>query len=237
MILFLFPSFWLAAALLFLNGCASGTHTLASDDKSIANPQTAESGSTIFASYTRETSGLKRLELLWQQRMQEGLIADYPIGPGDVLEISVPAMEELSNRTGRVSGKGTLSLPFVGVIQVSGLTEKGLREEIRHRLQKNYMYDPQVNLFVREYRSRQVAVIGAVEKPGLYSLASGANTLLDMISQAGGMTERASPRINFIPAVPVDDEKAKEIVSALSVRLVSKDPLCIYPEESRSHCD
>jgi polysaccharide export outer membrane protein len=69
----------------------------------------------------------------------------------------------------RVSREGTISLPFIGIMQTGGLTEKTLKEAIRSRLERDYMYNPQVNLFVREYRSRQVAVVGAVEKPGLYS--------------------------------------------------------------------
>ena len=195
--IFFIPSFWLVAGLLFLNACA---YTLPSNEKSVANTQRTNSASTASDSNTRETSDLERLAHLWQSRTRKGSIADYPIGPGDVLEISVPAMEEVTNRTVRVTGEGTISLPFIGVVHASRLTEKGLREEIRRRLQENYMYDPQVNLFVREYRSRQVAVLGAVRNPGLYSLASADDTLLDMISQAGGMTLEAAPRINFIPA-------------------------------------
>src|SRR5262245_10484155 len=77
------------------------------------------------------------------------------------------------------------------------------------------MYDPQVNLFVREYRSRQVAVTGAVEKPGLYSLASGADTISDMLSLAGGMKMEAAPRLQLIPAEPVKGDEAREFMAAL----------------------
>src|SRR5207247_4810850 len=131
----------------------------------------------------------------------------------------------------RISGEGTIALPFIGVVQASGLTEEGLRAEIHQRL-KDYMYDPQVNLFVREYRSRQVAVVGAVEKPGLYSLASGADTLLDMISLAGGLKEEAAPRIHFIPAEPVEKGRAKELASALPAQLISKDPPPLLLQEA-----
>jgi polysaccharide export outer membrane protein len=103
------------------------------------------------------------------------------------------------------------------------LSEAELREEIRRRLE-DYMYRPQLNLFVREYRSRQVAVLGAVAKPGLYNLASGADTILDMIGLAGGMKEEAAPRILFIPAEPAENEKARELISTLPVQLVSRDP-------------
>jgi polysaccharide biosynthesis/export protein len=63
-----------------------------------------------------------------------------------------------------------------------------------------YMRDPDVDVSVKEYHSRQVAVVGMVQKPGLYTLTSRSDTILDMISKAGGMTEKASSRIIFVPA-------------------------------------
>jgi len=132
-------------------------------------------------------------------------------------------MDELNNYAARVSGEGTITLPLIGVVPVTGLTEQQTREEIRRRLQERYVYDPQVSLFVSEYRSRQVAVIGAVNKPGLYNLASEANTLLDMISQAGGMTDTAASRILFIPAEPGEERQAKELAAVLPAALSNRD--------------
>lgn len=172
---------------------------------------------------SQEKTDLERLADLWQKRARESSHADYPMGPGDILEISVPAIEELRDRVVRISGEGTIALPFIGVVGAAGLSEAELREEIRRRLEA-YMHRPQVNLFVREYRSRQVAVLGAVAKPGLYNLASGADTILDMIGLAGGMKEEAAPRIFFIPAGPAEHEKARELISSLPVQLVSRDP-------------
>jgi protein involved in polysaccharide export with SLBB domain len=79
------------------------------------------------------------------------------------------------------------------------MTEQSLTDNLRQRLSK-YMYDPPVSLFVKQYGSRQVAVVGAVEKPGLYTLASGSDTLMEMISKAGGMTGSAASKIIFVPA-------------------------------------
>lgn len=222
MISFFLSSFWLAAGLLFLNACAPLAPTLASPEGSVGDMREVHSSSASFSSYAHNATDSERLLQLWQRRAQKGFIDDYPIGSGDVLEISVSGMEEISTRTVRVSSEGTISLPFVGVLQASGLTEKELREEIGRRLEKNYMYNPQVNLFVREYRSRQVAVLGAVGKPGLYSLVGSGDTLLDVISQAGGMTDNAASKILFIPAEPAEKEKAKEIVSSLPPQLVSE---------------
>lgn len=167
----------------------------------------------------QELTDVDKLTLLWQKRMQQKADSKYPIGPGDVLEISVAGLEEITQRAVRVTGEGMISLPFVGGVRAGGLTEEEIKEEIRRRLEE-YMYDPQVNLFVQEYRSRQVAVIGAVKKPGLYMLASGADTLLDVLTLAGGLLGDASPRIILMPAEPAEGGKAQESVSALPAQLV-----------------
>jgi protein involved in polysaccharide export with SLBB domain len=81
-----------------------------------------------------------------------------------------------------VSGEGTVVLPFMGVVRAAGMTDKELRAEFRHWL-GTYMHHLQGSLFVKEYRSRQVAVTGVAAKPGLYTLASGSDTILDMPSR------------------------------------------------------
>ena len=167
---------------------------------------------------------LHRLAQLWERRRRENFASDYPLGPGDVVEVNVSGVEEFKNLTERITGEGVLVLPFVGRIEAKGLTDKELRAEIRRRLEKNFVRDPQVSLFVKEFRSRQVAVIGAVQKPGLYNLASPADTVLSMISQAGGLTATAAERILFIPAEPAEPDKAKELISAMPVRMLSQNP-------------
>jgi polysaccharide export outer membrane protein len=170
------------------------------------------------------SNDVQRLAALWAERQQRSSANDYPIGPGDVIELNVPGMEEIKNLSERVNGDGSISLPFVGVINVSGMTEKALREEIYRRLEEKYMRNPQINLFVKEFRSRQVAVIGAVQKPGLYNLASYSDTLLNMISQAGGMKSEAAERILFVPAEPVDSAQAKKVIEAMPSQIVRQDP-------------
>jgi polysaccharide export outer membrane protein len=131
-------------------------------------------------------------------------------------------MKELAQITVRVSAEGEISLPFIGVVKVNGLTEKKLSEELLRRLGENYMHNPQVNLYVREYRSRRVAILGAVANPGLYSLTKGTETLLDVISLAGGMTKEAAARIHLIPFEPVENGKPKENISDALAEFVSK---------------
>lgn len=180
-------------------------------------------GSTMPVLETRQSDDVERLAALWRERKEQALTDDYPIGPGDVLQINVAGMEEIKDVSQRVTGEGTISLPFAGVIHASGMTDKMLTAEIRRRLETNYMRNPQISLFVKEFRSRQVAVIGAVQRPGLYNLASSADTVMGMISQAGGMTNQAAERILFIPADPLDPKKAKEVIDSLPPQLVRYD--------------
>ena len=112
-----------------------------------------------------------RLDALYRSRTRGEAVADYPIGPGDIVQISVPPIDELRERTVRVEADGSISLPMLGTLQAGGLTEKQLRAEINERLKK-YMYKPEVDVFVKEYRSRQVAVIGMVNNPGLITLTA-----------------------------------------------------------------
>jgi polysaccharide biosynthesis/export protein len=183
---------------LILTGCASSAQrTMPADPDS--GTAAATKALTPAMADGHDSGDLGRLSRLWQERRVDGSGEDYPIGPGDVLGINVPDMEELKNTTVRVSGDGELVLPTVGTLRVDGMAEKELEVEIRRRLEK-YLVDPQFSLFVEKYRSRQVAVVGAVAKPGLYDLTSTKDTVLDVLSQAGGRTKDAAQRILLLPS-------------------------------------
>jgi polysaccharide export outer membrane protein len=115
------------------------------------------------------------------------------------LTISDPDLKELNQREVRVSPNNTITLPLVGSINCTRMTEDQLRQALQTRLAV-YVKDPQVDVLVKEYHTRQVAVLGMVRQPGLYTLASRSDTVQDMLGRAGGMTEEASSRLLFIPA-------------------------------------
>jgi polysaccharide export outer membrane protein len=121
---------------------------------------------------------------------------DFIIGPEDLLEISVFELEGL-NKTVRVSEEGMINLPLLGEVQAEGRTRRGLEETVRALLEEKYINNPQVSVFIREYRSQSVSVIGSVQKPGSYKLL-GARTLIHMISEAGGLTDKAGPDLYLI---------------------------------------
>src|SRR6185369_9129069 len=87
---------------------------------------------------------------------------------------------------------------ILGTIRAGGRTEETVRQEIRTRL-GSIMYDPQVTVFVREYKSRKVSVIGSVPQPGLYEPATPTDTIFDMLAQARGPSPDAARTVVFIP--------------------------------------
>jgi len=120
---------------------------------------------------------------------QETKGTDYKIGPKDLLEISVFGLDEL-NQTERVSEEGKITLPLLGEIDVDGLTKSELEVKLARLLEEKYLQDPQVTIFIAEYQSKRVTVMGAVQSPGWFELV-GRQTVLDVIAKAGGLTNEA----------------------------------------------
>jgi polysaccharide export outer membrane protein len=134
---------------------------------------------------------------LAQEKVEkERSAAEYRIGPKDLLSISVFGIEEL-NKTVRVSEEGKITFPPLGEVEVEGLTKTELEKKLSYLLEEKYLQNPQVTVFIREYQSKRVSVLGAVEEPGPYELL-GRQTLLQLISQAGGLTEEAGDEIIVI---------------------------------------
>lgn len=108
------------------------------------------------------------------------------IGPDDTVTIVALNVEEIS-KPWRVGASGELNLPMVGRINAAGKTVDQLETEIAARL-KTYVKDPQVTIFVSDYKSRPVTVTGAVEKPGTLQLDR-PMPLFAVLAQAGGIKD------------------------------------------------
>jgi protein involved in polysaccharide export with SLBB domain len=185
------------AALIVIFGCAP------TDTMRIDSGTTAPAAQSLGTPEAPETGAeLTRLETLWHARqVSASRNDDYPVGPGDILIISVRDVEELAHYRARVSLRGTIELPLVGLIQAAGLSEDELAAEVDTKLQK-YMYQPEATVFVEEYHNRAVAVVGAVNRPGLVLLNSQSETILDVITQAGGISGSAADKVILIPSKP-----------------------------------
>jgi polysaccharide biosynthesis/export protein len=117
---------------------------------------------------------------------------DYMVGEGDVLKINVFDHDELTT-VARIGGDGTIKLPLIGQIEVGGLTLSQISEKISTLLADGYVVDPQVSIFVQEFRSKKAFIMGAVNKPGFHVL-SGNTTFLELLAVAGGVTADAADK-------------------------------------------
>jgi polysaccharide export outer membrane protein len=133
---------------------------------------------------------------------------DYKIGPEDLLEVAVFEVEKL-NKTVRVSARGDISLPLLGILKVKGLTSTELEKNITDLLAEKYIKDPYVTVFIKEYRNQRISVIGMVEKPGVFEVA-GQKTVLGMLAMAGGLKEDAGRLLFLIRPPPSNEDNPKE---------------------------
>jgi polysaccharide export outer membrane protein len=121
----------------------------------------------------------------------------YRIGAGDVLDIRILNRPQLSREAVRVEGDGTIRMPLIeGEIQAACKSEGELANEISKRYLRYYR-NPQVDVFVKEYHAREVALIGAVQEQGRYQMQRRLR-LLELLSFAKGPTDKAGQTINIV---------------------------------------
>ena len=115
---------------------------------------------------------------------------DTTLGPGDVFDVRVFGEEALSGEY-RIAQDGSIDFPLVGRVEVGGLEPTQVAETISTELrERDLLLDPQVSIFVREYVSKRISVVGAVENPGAFPLTPGL-TVVQVISLAGGFAVNA----------------------------------------------
>jgi polysaccharide export outer membrane protein len=117
-----------------------------------------------------------------------------PIGAGDLIEMSIFDTPELSGKL-RVSNTGDVILPLVGTVHLQDLKAEEAQDLIRQKfIDGGFLKNPQVTLFISEYASGNVSVVGEVHKPGVYP-AFGAHRLLEYLSLSEGLTPLAGTAI------------------------------------------
>lgn len=112
----------------------------------------------------------------------------YFVGPFDRLDVTAVALPELGQASVQVDASGRISLPFVGILKVSGLTPLQIEEQIKNSLRGRYLRNPQVSVNLREMVSQTITVTGEVRNPGIFPVV-GKLTLLRAITVAKGTTE------------------------------------------------
>jgi polysaccharide biosynthesis/export protein len=148
---------------------------------------------------------------------------------GDLVEMSVYNVPELSTKT-RVATNGDLYLPLVSHVHVAGLTIEEAQELIEARLTDgHYLKDPHVALFVDEYAAAGASILGEVSRPGIYPVL-GQQHLFDLISIAGGLTEKAGHAI--VITHRSDPTSSVTLPMTRSLADNPKDNVQVYPGDT-----
>ena len=122
--------------------------------------------------------------------------SNVKLGVGDLIEISVFGVPDLSTKA-RISGSGDVYLPLIDYVHLASLTTDEAQELIQKRLEDGgFVRGPHVSIFVDESASQAITLVGEVTRPGAYP-AIGERRLFDLISAAGGLTDKAGRNVTI----------------------------------------
>lgn len=162
---------------------------------------------------------------------------EYAIAANDILEITVYDESDLST-TVRVAQDGTISYPLLGNIKVAGLTVRALEGDITKLLAEDYLVNPQVKVFVKQYA--KISILGEVRNPGSYEMREKL-TLTEAIALAQGFNTTANAAdIKIVRTLEgkketLDVDFAKILTKALDdVELKANDVIIVEPYGSFS---
>src|SRR5262249_55061850 len=196
----------LALVAVLIGGCSTSS---VRRDLDLAEPRSDTPNAGDLMS-PRDRDALAKVS---EARVGEGR-GGYRIGPDDLLDVRIPKLlssqpTETTHATNngatvpavaeapvfqeglRVAADGNITLPLLGSVHAAGLTPAQLETEIARRLVAGgILLRPNVSVQIAEHRSSAVAVMGSVERPGLYPLTRPGATIADLIWAAGGPPRR-----------------------------------------------
>jgi polysaccharide export outer membrane protein len=123
------------------------------------------------------------------------------LGPGDQVKMDVFGRPEMDTTT-YVADDGSIRVPLAGKVMIGGLSPSEAGQKVEAALKRGqYLVDPHVTFTVVQSRSQRVSVLGEVRAPGRYAIESN-TTVLDLLAQAGGATEKGADIIYILRADP-----------------------------------
>lgn len=165
----------------------------------------------------------------------EGDPYEYRIGVRDLIELQVFQVEEL-NHTSRVNSNGFISVPLLGHVKLLGLNIQEAESLLERKLGEEYLQDPHVTLFIKEFESQRITLEGWAKDPGVYPL-KGRTTLMQAIAMGSGLDRLADPTQITIFRKRTDGKTQGYIVSLDKVRagdiedpLVYNDDIIVIPQ-------
>jgi len=139
-------------------------------------------------------------------------VGPYRVVPGDTLQLEMLRVLEPQSVTDvgaggrqefryRVDGRGTIMLPIVGRLVVADKSLAEIEADVIAAYYPQYVRTPfPVHITVVEYETRRVSIVGAVVRPGIYALRHDEMSLVSLLMQAGGISEKGAAVIRITRA-------------------------------------
>ena len=145
--------------------------------------------------------------------------ANYQLSSNDLVRINVFQEDDLTTES-RISKSGFITFPLIGPVHLAGRTVDEGIEEIRSRLDKDYIINPKVTMVIEEYAKQWVTVLGEVQKPGQVEIPpEGGMDLLGAIAAAGGYTRVADPSHVIVRRIV----NGSDVVLKVNAKQLSRD--------------
>ena len=212
-------SFMRYSSIKLVHGCFLSFLLLSASAQQIAaQHQPAETQATHGTTAAAPSSGQSAPATTPEGTAATSSTSSLRLATGDLVDVGVYNVPELTTKA-RVSNKGEIYLPLIDYVQVAGLTAEEAEGLIQKRLSDGgFVRNPHVTLFVDQYASQGASILGEVARPGVYPVP-GQQRLFDLISAAGGFTDKAGRSITITHR----DQPDKPISVPLS-RNVSDNP-------------
>lgn len=171
----------IVVSIFLLSGCGGG--------EKFKTTTSVEKFQELYARQQNKESETNRINLM-PLVVDEGQDAgEYLLGNGDLLVVKVLEEAKLDTEA-RVSSKGDINVPLLGEVSVLNLTATEAERKIENLYKKEYMHDPHVSVYIKERMSKQITLVGAVEKPGTYDYVA-QRRLLDVLAIGNGLKKEA----------------------------------------------
>jgi polysaccharide export outer membrane protein len=175
-------------------------------------------------------------------------MAEYRLGPLDVIEIQSHVGDKISTTTVTINSRGRISYSFMDDLQVASLTPSEMDQLITEKL-SGYVRNPRIDILVKEFNSKNAMIVGELSNLRASALGKagsgriylqGKTTLMDLIALSGGYTVNADVKnvkliregrtylINLYDIIEKGDESQNVIIDSGDV--VNVPELPVYGE-------
>lgn len=190
----------LGVVVVALGGC-SGHYLAIPDEAGARDVDVTVAEITPALVIQQRQDAVRAQEALPQRHVQDMAASAYRIGPGDVLDLSIPSIADVAlpnstvlrepDRGYTVAPDGTTWIPYAGAVDLNGATVREAQERVTAALTR-YVKNPQVRVSIREFRSQKALVAGQVPRPGYQPISDVPLTLLGALTAAGSTPQLRS---------------------------------------------